>query len=117
MLDEIIKGATVVDGTGAPGYVADVGIRGGRIAAVAAPGTIDEPAERIVDPAGLVLPPGFAAPPPPYAPQLLGDPDASPSNVHGATTVMGGNCGFPLAPIRAGDADSTRRMMAKVEGM
>ncbi|MFJ6751530.1 amidohydrolase family protein [Streptomyces sp. NPDC091266] len=120
MLDHLIKGATVVDGTGAPSYLADLGIRDGRIAVVAEPGTVTEAAMTSEDATGLVLAPGFVDPHTHYDAQLFWDPYATPSLNHGVTTVAGGNCGFTLAPLhpdRPEDADYTRRMMSKVEGM
>lgn len=117
MLDHVIKGATVVDGTGAPAYTADVGIRDGRIAVI---GTVTEEARSSEDAAGLVLAPGFVDPHTHYDAQLFWDPYATPSLNHGVTTVAAGNCGFTLAPLhpdRPEDADYTRRMMSKVEGM
>lgn len=120
MLDHLIKGATVVDGTGAPARVADVGIRDGRIAVIAAPGAVTDGARTSEDATGLVLTPGFIDPHTHYDAQLFWDPYATPSMNHGVTTVAGGNCGFTLAPLnpaRPEDADYTRRMMSKVEGM
>ncbi|MFI7018603.1 amidohydrolase family protein [Streptomyces sp. NPDC050164] len=117
MLDHVIQGATVVDGTGAPAYTADVGIRDGRIAVV---GAITEQALSVEGAHGLVLTPGFVDPHTHYDAQLFWDPYATPSLNHGVTTVAGGNCGFTLAPLhpdRPEDADYTRRMMSKVEGM
>lgn len=120
MLDHLIRGATVVDGTGGASYRADVGIRDGRIAVIAGPGAVTEDAVTAEDATGLVLAPGFVDPHTHYDAQLFWDPYATPSMNHGVTTVAGGNCGFTLAPLhpdRPEDADYTRRMMSRVEGM
>ncbi len=112
--DLVIKGARVVDGTGLPAYVSDVGVKGDRIAKI---GRIDSASSRTIDGDGVVLTPGFIDIHTHDDVQLDWDPIVTPSCWHGITTVLAGNCGFTLAPAKPEDVDWLAGMLSRVEGM
>jgi N-acyl-D-aspartate/D-glutamate deacylase len=112
--DLVIRGGTIVDGTGAPSRSGDVAVTDGRIAEV---GQVTGRGREEIDAAGLVVAPGFIDPHTHYDAQLTWDPLASCSSWHGITTIVTGNCGFTLAPCRPGDRLTLMRMLEYVEGM
>jgi N-acyl-D-aspartate/D-glutamate deacylase len=114
MFDCLIENGVVVDGTGAPRREADVAILDGRIVEI---GRIDAPAKRTVDARGWVVAPGFIDIHTHYDAQAFWDGTLSPSPFHGVTTVVGGNCGFSIAPLSGEAAGYLKRMLARVEGM
>jgi N-acyl-D-amino-acid deacylase len=114
MLDLLLRGASIVDGSGAPAFQADVAVRDRKIAAV---GEVGEPARETVDVGGLHLMPGIVDVHTHYDAQITWDPTLSPSVSLGVTTAILGNCGFGIAPCPAPQRETVVRNLSVVEGM
>lgn len=113
--DTILSGGSVVDGSGKPALRADVGIKGDRITAI---GDLSAAAAKDrVDCSGLVVAPGFIDIHTHYDPQILWDPELTPTSWFGVTTVMLGNCGFTIAPMRPEGRRACIETLGNVEAM
>jgi N-acyl-D-aspartate/D-glutamate deacylase len=110
--DLVIRGGTIVDGTGAPAFVGDVAVDAGRISEV---GTVSGTGRREVDADGALVIPGFVDIHSHYDGQATWDDRLIPSSWHGVTTVVMGNCGVGFAPCRPGDHDRLIELMEGVE--
>jgi N-acyl-D-aspartate/D-glutamate deacylase len=113
--DVVIRGGTVVDGTGIPRFRADVGIKDGRVAMVS--GRIAAGGARELDASGCIVAPGAIDLHTHYDAQLNWDPYASLSGWFGVTSLTVGQCGFGFAPTRPEDRDLNMRMMNRIEAI
>src|ERR1700704_1417542 len=113
MADIVIRGGSVVDGSGVPGRVADVAIAGGVIQEIG----LGLQGETELDASGCVVAPGFIDSHTHYDAQVFWDPALRPSSYQGVTTVVAGNCGFTIAPTRPEHHDVIVRTLENVEDM
>lgn len=111
--DLIIRGGSVIDGTGAPRVRADLAITDGVISAIG--DLASERGEREIDATGLIVAPGFIDSHTHLESQLFWDRAALPASEHGSTTIILGNCGLSFAPIGQVDRDFGARLMSAVE--
>ncbi|MDG2277691.1 MAG: amidohydrolase family protein [Pseudomonadales bacterium] len=110
-----LRGGTVVDGTRAPRYQADVWINDGKIAKIGA--DPDASADRTIDASGLIIAPGFVDLHTHYDAQIRWDPWCTISGWHGVTSVVLGNCGFGFAPVKPDFRDRSMLMMTRTEAI
>ena len=113
--DMVIRGGTIVDGTGIPRYKADLAVKDGRVARIS--GRISPGAAKEIDASGCIVAPGAIDLHTRYDAQLNWDPYASLSGWHGVTSLTIGECGFGFAPTRPADRDLNMRMMNRIEAI
>jgi N-acyl-D-aspartate/D-glutamate deacylase len=111
-LDLVIRGGTVIDGTGAEGFVADVGVAGGRVVEI---GKVASRGAREIDAEGHAVTPGFIDGHTHMDAQMHWDPIGTNSCWHGVTSVVMGNCGFSIAPMRKGQQHLVARNLERAE--
>ena len=112
--DLLIKNGTVVDGTGAPSYRADVAVADGKIAAI---GKITDGAKKTLDASDLIVAPGFVDPHTHYDAQICWDPLITSSSWHGVTSLVMGNCGVGLAPCKPENQEIAAWDLVNVEAI
>ena len=112
MYDLVIRGGTVVDGTGSPPFRADVAVAAGRVATV---GAVPERGQEEIDASGLLVTPGFIDGHTHFDAQIFWDPLGNCASLHGVTTCVMGNCGFTLAPTPAESRDLAIRSIERAE--
>jgi N-acyl-D-aspartate/D-glutamate deacylase len=112
--DLIVRRGRVVDGSGLPSYVADVAVKNGMIVEL---GRIQGNAPKVIDADGLAVAPGFIDHHTHLDAQMLWDPYGTCEPQHGVTTVVMGNCGLTLAPVKAGDEDALVKSFVRVEAI
>jgi N-acyl-D-amino-acid deacylase len=112
MHDMVIRGGTIIDGTGKAAFTGDVAIAGGRIVEV---GGRPGPGRREIDATGLLVTPGWVDVHTHYDGQAMWDPLLAPSCWHGVTTAMFGNCGVGFAPVRPQHRAALMDLMEGVE--
>ena len=112
--DLVLRGGRVVDGSGQPSYLADVAIKDGKIVEL---GRVTGGAAKTIDVQGLVVAPGFIDHHTHMDAQVFWDPYATSEPQHGITSVITGNCGLALAPIKPGDEDAILKSFVRVEAM
>ena len=109
--DIIIRGGTIIDGQRSPRYRGDVGIKDGKVAAITGLGGLSRKSgTKEIDAEGLIVAPGFVDLHTHYDAQLFWDPYCTTGAWHGITSVVIGNCGFGLAPVKPEQRD--RAMLA-----
>ena len=114
--DLLITGGRIYDGSGLPSFIGDVGVKGGKVVEI---GRVKQSATRTIDARGLAVAPGFIDHHTHMDAQVFWDPDATSEPQHGVTSIVTGNCGLTLAPVKSTSTaqDALVKSFARVEAM